>query len=210
MDSPVPSLSPEAIGVLMTHAVAGDADALEALIVLHHARLRAAARRLIGPDWAGRIDADDLLQEAYIGMFRDIAGFRPGTPESFFAWAREVVRHRFIDAARHMRRKKRAATNELRGRALHELLTQIGRACPSVSAGLRREEAHAALLACMARLPERYRAVVRRIHLDGADWSEVSNELGKSEDALRRLAGRALGQLADCLGRASHFLTTLH
>ncbi len=151
-------ISSDAIQALVTRAAGGEADALEGLIVLSHGRLLGFARRMIGPEWVGKIDAEDVLQDAYAAMYRDLAQCRAENLDAFLAWAREVIRNRFIDSARRARRAKRSVVGEQRWQVLHELIARLERDRPSVSAGLQREDLRAALMACLARLPEQLRA----------------------------------------------------
>jgi RNA polymerase sigma factor (sigma-70 family) len=67
------------------------------------------------------------------------------------------------------------------------------------------EEAVAALMSCIARLPEHYQVVIRRYYLDQESLDSIAKDMQRSVDATRRLASRALKKLAECLGRASHF-----
>lgn len=197
---------------LCRQATDGDHDALAHLLWLHHNRLHGFVARRVGVDWRGKIDADDLLQEAYVDIFKAIATLQPGDEEAFYRWAARIVEHRFIDRVRYWRRKKRDAVREVRLAArsaqssLNLLdLCQQRQGTPSLA--VRREDAAAALMACIARLPDDHRAVVTGLYLREQPVSEVAAALNRSEDAVRRLAGRALEKLATCLGRASRYLS---
>lgn len=50
--------------------MAGDADALQRLIVHYHAPLHRAVDRRIEPDLRRRLDADDVLQQAYVNAVK--------------------------------------------------------------------------------------------------------------------------------------------
>ncbi len=63
----------------------GDADASRLLVRLWHGRLRAHARRQTGRDDA----ADDVVQEAWLGIIRGIRRLRD--PGQFPAWAYSIV-----------------------------------------------------------------------------------------------------------------------
>jgi DNA-directed RNA polymerase specialized sigma24 family protein len=73
---------------------------------------------------------------------------------------------------------------------------------------LRHADAVGALMACIARLQDDYRIVVQRLYLRQEPLSAIAADLNRSEDALRRLAGRAIERLTRCMGRASRFLST--
>ena len=206
--------SSQTIEAWCVQAIGGDQSALEKLLWAHHARLLGFARRKIGVDWQSKIDPEDILQEAYIDVFSTIADFSYRGEDSFYRWATRIIDHRFIDHARHWRRRKRDTAREVHaaGSASSAHQSLLERCLPNVSTpsvALRREDALGALMACLARLPDDYRLVVQRLYLQQEPLSAVAAELNRSEDAARRLAGRALERLTRCLGRASGYLSTL-
>jgi DNA-directed RNA polymerase specialized sigma24 family protein len=50
-------------------------------------------------------------------------------------------------------------------------------------------------MCALARLPGDYREVLRRVYLNGEPFSVVATDMRRTEDAVRRLAGRALERL---------------
>lgn len=199
---------------LCAQARAGDAAALEALLALHHARLRGFALRKIGPDWGGRIEAEDVLQDAYIEAFRHIAQFEPRDGESFYRWVTQIIENRFLDQMRHWRRQKRdvgriaAAPAVAAGASVYDsLLQQCSAAGERPSVLARRDEALGALLGCLAQLSDEYRTVVQRVHLNEERYEAVAADLGRSPEAVRRMTTRAVEKLRECLGRASRYLS---
>lgn len=208
-----PPLNQNPLETLCNQAAGGDAAALEQLLWTHHARLLGFARRKIGVDWQRKIDPEDILQEAYVDIFNTIGKFGYRGEDSFYHWATRIIDHRFIDHVRHWRRKKRDASREVHaaGSASTSHQSLLERCLPEMktpSMALRREDAIGALLACIARLPDDYRVVIQRIYLQQQPLSAVAAELNRSEDAIRRLSGRALERLTRCLGRASRYFSS--
>ncbi len=201
------------IGALCARASGGDEEAVAALLASHHARLIGFARRKVGVDWSGKIEPEDLVQEAYGEAFAKIGEFSPEGDDAFYRWVSKIVDHRFIDQVRKFRSQKRDAKREIRGgdaaRASRAdaLLGQVEGAERTASAVMRREDAIGAMMACLARLPEDYRQVVTRVYLDGATFAEVAEEMGRTEDALRRLAGRALEKMQERMGTLTRYLS---
>jgi len=193
-------------------AAAGDLEALEALFGAMHDRFLGLARRKVGVDWQGKIDPDDILQEAYIAAFGGIDKFEPDGEGAFYRWVAAIVDHRFIDAVRKLRRLKRDITRQQRMPSRisrHEsLVRQLGDRHGRPSKVVRRQDAIGTLMACIAQLPEDQRIAVQRIHLDEAPVAEVAKELGRTEDATRRLAGRGLERLEKLMGRRSRYLSS--
>src|ERR687888_1045650 len=63
----------------------GDRRAFEELVRLSHRRVYSLAYRLVGD----RSDAEDVAQEAYLRMFRGLAGFREEA--QFETWMYRIV-----------------------------------------------------------------------------------------------------------------------
>jgi len=194
-------------------AADGDAAALQKLLWAHHPRLAGFVRRKVGMDWRGRIDPEDILQEAYVDVFASIHAFTYEGEESFYRWAARIVDHRFIDQVRRLRRKKRDTARELTLDATSASRRESLLACcmpdtDTPSRVLRRADAMAALLTCIARLPEDYRIVVQRLYFNEEPLATVAAAMNRSEDAVRRLGSRALGRLRQCLRSASRYLST--
>lgn len=202
----------EAVEALCAAAATGDADALEMLFLGHHARLLGLARRKIGPEWSGRIEPEDVLQEAYADAFAHVSGFEGRDAESFYRWMARIIENRFYDHIRRWRSKKREVSREVGrpadgGSSFDRLLERCRPEELSPSKAVGREEAVAAVMMCLARLPEDYRAVVRRVCVEHESYEAVASDLGRSPEAVRKLVGRGLEKLRACLGRRSRYLS---
>lgn len=193
-------------------ASGGDTEALEALFAAMHDRFLGLARRKVGVDWQGKIDPDDILQETYIAAFNGIDRFEPEGADAFYRWVAAIIDHRFIDAVRRLRRLKRDVTRQQRMPSRisrHEsLAAQFGDQAGRPSRIVNRNDAIGTLMGCIAQLPEDQRIAVQRIHLDEAPVAEVARELDRTEDAVRRLAGRGLEKLEKLMGRRSRYLSS--
>jgi len=192
-------------------ARSGDERALETVLGSVHDRLLGRAARKIGPEWQGRIDPDDLLQETYIQAVSDFGSYKDSDEDSFYRWISTILDHRFIDAVRRLRAKKRGE-----GRAAvapgamsrHESF--LGQCLPDLntpSVVTRRQEAVAAMMVAIARLEPDQRMVVQRLMLDGEPIADVARDMERSEDAVRRLGSRAVEKLRGFMGDAARFLS---
>src|SRR5919204_6205126 len=76
----------------------GDRRAFEELVRLSHRRVYSLAYRLVGD----RSDAEDVAQEAYLRIFRGIAGFREEA--AFETWMHRIVAN---CAMTHLRKRGR-------------------------------------------------------------------------------------------------------
>lgn len=198
---------------LCRRAVAGDVSAVEQLLWTHRARLFGFTRRKIGPDWQASIDPEDILQEAYVDVFRGITSFKYEHEDSFYRWTTRLIEHRFIDRVRMLRRKKRDITREVPQAGAHvsrheSFLANQLKDSLTPSKVLRRQDAVTALMACIAKLPDDWRTVVQRLHLNEEPLAVIAKDMDRTEDAVRRLSSRAVDRLAECLRSASRYLNS--
>lgn len=206
------SPDPRTDAELCEAAIGGDEKAAAALIQRDHTRFLALMNRKLGPSWSGRIEPEDVLQEAYVDVFSSIRSLSDATPEAFFRFVTRIIEHKFIDHLRRWRSRKRDVRREVAGapagRSAYDLLVdQVLSPAATASRVVRRDEAVGAMLTCLARLPAHYREAVRRFHLDGEPLAAIAADLDKSEEAARKLVARGLAQLRECLGNASRYLS---
>jgi RNA polymerase sigma-70 factor (ECF subfamily) len=92
---------------LVRRVAAGDRGAVDDLYERFRRPAFALARRVIGDD----VLAEDVLQEVFLGIWRDPAGF-DGSRGSVSSWLLAMVHHKAVDAVRreesHRRRRARA------------------------------------------------------------------------------------------------------
>ncbi len=205
-------LDEAALDDLIQKALSEDEEAIERLLWHYHDRLLRHAARKIGPDWQGKIEPEDVLQDAYINVFRNITKFTPEGEDSFYRWIAAIVSQCFIDRVRYHRRQKRDVTREIGRRNVSQsrrmtLLEMCKPETSTPSRVMRREDAVGAMIGCIATLPKEYQHIVQRLYLEEATLAEVAAELEKSEDAVRRMAGRAIERMREGMGRASRYLS---
>ncbi|MGH7130978.1 MAG: sigma-70 family RNA polymerase sigma factor [Phycisphaerales bacterium] len=190
--------------VLCRTSAAGDVSSLTRLLTFYHDRLHEHAVRRVGPDWGGKLDPEDVLQDAYFDIFADIRLFEYRGRDSFYYWAAQIVDRRHVDQVRRLRAQKRDVARERSAApagsntsSYQKLIDQHLTLSGTPSRAARTREAVGATMCGFARLPEDYRLVLRRVYLNGERVAMVAAELGRSEDAVRRLADRALSRLRE-------------
>src|SRR6266511_4302451 len=97
MDSAV-DINPEQ---LLRQALAGDGQALGQALELHRAHLYLMARFQIGRRLQGKVDASDVVQEAFLGACRDFRSFRGTTEKEFAGWLRGILASLLANLVRH-------------------------------------------------------------------------------------------------------------
>ena len=92
------SLEPREAEALFARACAGESGAFAALVRLHQARVFGIAARML----SDRAAAEDLAQDVFLQMFRDLASL--DSHEHLRFWLRRVTSHRCIDRLRQSAR----------------------------------------------------------------------------------------------------------
>jgi RNA polymerase sigma-70 factor, ECF subfamily len=191
---------------LLERARTGDAPALGRLLESYRGYLTVLAGVQIGRRLQGKVDAADVVQEAFLGASRDFAQFRGTTEAELLAWLRQVLVSVLSNLVRHYQgtqrrdvRLERRLTVELdqSSQALDRGLV-AAQSSPSQQA-VRREQS--VLLAdALALLPEEWRDVLILRHLEGLTFPEVASRLGRTVDSVKKQWPKALARLRGLLG----------
>jgi len=120
-------------------AIAGETQAMESLLQLHHERLLSYVTRHLPPDLKNIVDPMDVVQDTYFEACRQMAGFRPMGPDSFHRWLVTIARHRMVDLLRLYRARRRAVNWKQADDSVLYMLDQLAvyRRTPSRSAASR-------------------------------------------------------------------------
>lgn len=138
----------------------------------------------------GAADADDILQEAKIVMWKQFGRFQAGT--NFRAWARTIVLHQVLNHRRAEKRRPYAAHDR---EFIEAVATEIDRQADRLD---RQSEA---LKHCLRKLPEVHRAIVVWRYYEDCDVEEIAAKSERSVEAVYRLLSRIRKALAECLAR---------
>ena len=165
-------------------------EALAQVITRFQARLLARIRLMMGPAARECLESGDVLQDVFAEAIRTL---REGDLEDervFLRWVTAVARHHIVDKVRrHREESLEALSSDL-----------IASGEPSIAARLTAEERRQRLVEALEELdPVRLRVVEVRA-LEGRSWQQVAEDLGRSEEAVRKLFNRALIELGQRLG----------
>jgi RNA polymerase sigma-70 factor (ECF subfamily) len=198
---------------LVSRAVAGDRAALEVLLARYYERLRTRIESRIPADLRAVLAADDILQEAFVDVFRGIEGFEDRGENAFEAWVGRIAENRLLDAIKAQRAAKRGGDRLIRpqgGRGDDELIDLLMAAAAterSPSRAMAGAEAIAEIRTALATLKEEYREALRLRFIEGRAMGDVAAAMGKTEPAVQKLCRRGLDALRDTLGTSSKFFT---
>ncbi len=193
---------------LLQRARAGETPAVGRLLELYRAYLLVLARVQIGRRLQGKVDASDIVQEAFLGACRDFPQFRGTTEREFLAWLRQILASLLANLVRHYQGTQRrdvrlerqlAVELEQSSQALDRSLA-APHSSPSELA-IRREQS-VVLAQALGRLPEDWRELLILRHLEGLTFPEVAARMGRTLDGVKKLWPRALAGLRRLLEEA--------
>lgn len=99
---------------LIQRARSGDEDALNAIFARHRDRLRRMVEIRLDRRLAGRVDASDVIQEAYLEVAQRLEGYLRDPQLPLFVWLRLVLGERLIKLHRqHLGTQMRDAGREV-------------------------------------------------------------------------------------------------
>ena len=186
---------------LLHQARAGDGPTLGRLLELYRAYLGVLARVQIGRRLQGKVDASDLVQEAFLVAYRDFPQFRGTTENEFRSWLRQILASLLANLVRHYQgaqcrdvRLERRLTVEL-DQSSQALDRGLVAAQESPSQQAARREQSLVLAEALGRLPEEWRELLILRHLEGLTFPEVAKRLGRTVDSVKKLWPRALAGL---------------
>ncbi len=164
----------------MAAGCAGDEAAYRKLLAALTLRLRPFIRRNLSSAGLSTQDVEDVVQETLIAVHLKRHTWRTDAP--FLPWLNAIVRYKIIDALR-----RRGSRQFVPIDALSETLA-IEDDEPALS---QRD-----LMKMASSLPERQKAVLMAIIVEGETASEAATRLDMTEGAVRVTLHRALGKLA--------------
>lgn len=166
----------ERLRSLMIRSLTGDEDAYRTLLKEVSALLRGYFRRRLADSTA----ADDLTQETLIALHRRRMTYQPERP--FTAWLHAIARYKLIDYLRSNRRHQALGLDE----TAEEFLATDETAA---------RDDHSDLERLLASVPEKHRALIRAVKLEGRSIAEVSAASGLSPSAVKVTIHRAIKAL---------------
>lgn len=163
-------------------------------------RLQRMVHFRLDPRLVGRIDAEDVLQEAFLEAKKRLGAFR-GDDKPFFIWMRLVTQQTMVDLFRkHVGTKMRAAGREIAAPASGTLSGLFVGHLTSPSQAVLREEVRQKVDAALASMDEIDREVLLLRHFEELSNKEVAAVLSIQENAASNRYVRALTRLKGLLG----------
>src|SRR5262245_47281633 len=195
--------------VLLDRAAAGDALAWGALLTTHQQRLARMVAFRTDPRLSGRLDPDDVVQEAFVEASKHRDDYFRTSSAPLFFWLRAVVINKLLEMHRHhlgtqMRDAKRdrpleGAPGTSPAQTTAALCAQLtgGLTRPSVAAV--RGEIQTRLANALDQIDSMDREILALRHFEQLSNCEAAVLLNIQEDAAAKRYLRALGRLRQIL-----------
>ena len=163
---------------VIARVLAGDQAAFQVLVRRYNQRMFRAARAITRTD----VDAEDVLQQAWLGVFKNLAQFRGDA--SFATWATRIA----VNEAIALTRKR-------------PIIADVVDAASDVApdADLARARVGALLETCLANIPQGNREVMVLRDVLELDTAETAACLGLTEEVVRVRLHRARAAVAAAL-----------
>lgn len=178
----------------------GDLDSFNRLVLAYQDLVYNHAFRMVGEEET----ADDATQNTFISAYNHLGSFRGG---SFKAWLLRIVTNACYD---ELRRQKRRPTVPLE--PLDDAGEEVESARWMVDPGHQPEEQveqaelQRAIQHCLDNLPGDFRSTVIMVDVQGLDYFEAAQAIGKPIGTIKSRLARARLRLRDCLNGFAELL----
>lgn len=179
---------------------AGDDAMMAPLLERYRERLTRMAHFRLDPRLVGRLDAEDILQEAYLEAHKRLQSFRDDD-KPFLVWVRLITQQTMVDLHRkHLGAKMRSAGREVKAPQSGTLSGFFVAHVTSPSGAVMREEIRQKIEQALASMDDIDREVLLLRHFEELSNKEAAAVLGIQENAASNRYVRALGRLKGYLG----------
>ena len=190
----------------------GERECLGPLFARHRERLWRMVDFRLDPRIRGRVDADDVLQEAFLAASKRLDHYLEKPQMSFFIWLRLIVNQTLVDVHRtHLGAKARDAAREVpalvgggRGTSTSLAIQLVGNLTSPTQAAAR-AETYRLLEDALDSMDSTDREILALRHFEELTNGEVAEVLGIREKAASIRYVRALGRLRKILSRIPGF-----
>ena len=197
---------------LITRVISGDENALGEFFSRHRERLWRMVNFRLDRRLYGRVDADDILQEAYLDAVQRIKHYAADPSRSFFIWLRLVVEQTLVDVhRRHLGAKMRDAKREVSRQPRFSQATSMSLSfhllahLTSPSQAAMRAEISNLLEEALEGMNAIDREVLALRHFEELTNKEIAEVLGIEQKAASIRYVRAIGRLKDVLTQIPGF-----
>jgi RNA polymerase sigma-70 factor (ECF subfamily) len=174
------------IAAALARIPGGDRAALQTVYRLTSAKLFGVALRIL----SDRSDAEDVLQEVYVTVWRKASDF-DAARASPMTWLIAIARNRAIDRLRATKQSRRAEPIEA--------ADDVADSTVGAETALQSDEDQTRLISCLGTLAERERAALRGAFFDGNTYEELAARMKVPLGTMKSWIRRAMIKLKACV-----------
>lgn len=190
---------------LIEKACAGDDSVVAELFELYRERLKRLISLRMHPQMKSRLDASDVLQDAYIELARQLPKYAEEKEIPFFVWLRMIV----VDSLKrlqrqHLKAEKRTAYREVdlasmpvSDASVLNLASQLAGQFTSVDRNLIKEEIQRKLMDALERMEVNDREIVAMRHFEELSTQEIAELVGLTRSGVLKRYTRAIERLQE-------------
>ena len=176
-----------ALSAALQQVGSGDAAALKEVYDRTSAKLFGVCLRILGEP----TEAEDVLQEVYVAVWRNAAAFNADRA-SPISWLAAIARNRSIDRVRARHPDRAIDIDAAR---------DIADAAPLASSVLEASQESQRLSGCLGELDRQHQAAIRAAFLDGHTYEALASQAGVPLGTMKSWIRRSLNRLRVCLER---------
>lgn len=191
---PTPSDDADETQSLLGKAARGDQSAIRKLLAPHRGRLRRMVALRLDSGVAARVDASDIVQEAFMDAARKLADYERDRPLPFYPWLHRLASERLAAAHRKHRTGNRDVAREHKGFAWNEdsaplLIDRLVAQEDTPAQRLIAEERRKRVREALELLAPADREILVMRYLEDLSFPEISAilEIGESAAKMRHL-----------------------
>jgi RNA polymerase sigma-70 factor (ECF subfamily) len=139
---------------------------------------------------ASAADAEDILQEVKVTIWKQFAKFEQGS--NFRAWARTIATNQILN---YRRAEKHRPNSTLDQEFIAAVAAEIDRRADVL------DRQTDALKICLEKLPDAHRKIVVCRYYEGCGVEEIALKTARTVEAVYRLLSRIRNVLHDCVNR---------
>jgi len=174
------------LAAALVRAAGGDRAALRQIYQDTSAKLFGVCLRILND----RSEAEDVLQDVYVTVWRKAATFDPGRA-SPITWMVAIARNRAID-------RLRASAVSRRMEPI-EAADGVGDPAPAAVERIEMAQQHQRLARCLEGLEARHSAAIRAAFLGGASYNKLAQRMSVPLGTMKSWIRRGLLKLRACL-----------
>jgi RNA polymerase sigma-70 factor (ECF subfamily) len=179
-------LTRDRLAAAIARCALGDRAALATVYRATSAKLFGVCLRILND----RAEAEDVLQEVYLTVWRKAGGFEAARA-SPVTWLVAIARNRAID-------RLRAKGPARRGEPI-EAAAEVPDPTPSAAAVLEAADETRRLQGCLGALEPRHAAAIRTAFWDGITYDELARRMDVPLGTMKSWIRRGLAKLKECL-----------